>query len=139
MWQRTFSTITKNTSANALWDVMADVNNWPSWGDDLEWTRLDGPAAVGKDFHLKPKGGPKTRITITRCERPGAFTDRSHLLLCKMTFVHTFTETPEGTRVDMELSMNGPLTFLWKKVIGEKQAADFPAHVEALVAAANSR
>lgn len=139
MWQRTFTTTTKETTAEALWDVLADVNNWKSWGPDLEWTRLNGPAATGKDFLLKPKGGPKTRITIVQCDRPSAFSDLSHLPLCKMRFVHTFVDTPEGVRIEMDLRMSGPLTFLWKKVIGAKQADEFPQHVRALIDAAKQR
>jgi hypothetical protein len=136
MWQRTYSITTNQATAAALWDVQADVTNWPALGDDLEWTRIDGPAQVGKDFFLKPKGGPKVRLTVVRFDRATAFTDLSHLPWCKMTFAHTFTEVPEGVRIDMDLRLKGPLTFLWKKVIGEKQAADFPAHAKALIAAA---
>lgn len=139
MWKHTFTTITNEATAEALWDAQTDVNNWPTWGDDLEWTRMEGPAQTGKTFFLKPKGGPKVRLTIERCERPGVFTDMSHLPLCKMLFTHTFTPTPQGVRIDLDLRMHGPLTFLWKKVIGQKQVEDFPAHVKALIAAAKQR
>ena len=139
MWHRTYSAITNETSAEALWDEQTDVNNWPAMGDDLEWTRLEGPAGTGKEFFLKPKGGPKVRLTIEQCSRPSVFADKSHLPLCKMVFTHTFSKTPQGVRIDLDLRMHGPLTFLWKKVIGQKQVEDFPAHVQALIAAAKKR
>lgn len=139
MWHRTYSMTATGTTAEALWDAQTNVNEWPAMFGDLEWTKLEGPAKLGKEFHLKPKGGPKVRLTIVRCERPSAFADLSHLPLCKMTFQHTFTPTPDGVRIDLDLRMHGPLTFLWKKVIGAKQAEEFPAHVQALIAAAARR
>jgi Polyketide cyclase / dehydrase and lipid transport len=139
MWKRSYTTHTSEVTAEALWDTLADVNNWTTWTTDLEWTKLEGPAALGKDFYLKPKGGPKTRITIIACDRPRHYTDLGHLLLCKMTFIHAFTPTPHGVRIDMEVRMSGPLTFLWSKVIGEKQAADFADHTQALITEARKR
>jgi hypothetical protein len=61
MWQQQYST-TVNISKEKLWEVIADIENWYKWDDEIEYTKLDGKAEAGVKFWLKPKGAPKVTL-----------------------------------------------------------------------------
>lgn len=90
MWSKSFSTKTKEVSRQQLWTVLTDINNWHQWDNDIEWTKLEGEPKLNADFYLKPKGGPKTRLTISKFDKPNVFADISHLPLAKMLIVHPY-------------------------------------------------
>jgi hypothetical protein len=73
MWQKSISTVTKEVTANQIWTVLTDINHWNEWDKDLEWTELKGEAKLNADFLLKPKSGPKTKLTISQFDKPNVF------------------------------------------------------------------
>ncbi len=121
MWHKSFSTVTKDVTKEQIWKVLTDINKWNEWDKDLEWTELKGEAKLNTNFFLKPKGGPKTKLTISQFDKPNVFADISHLPLAKMHTIHTFTQTSEGLKIQVDIKILGLLTFLWSKVIGQKQ------------------
>ena len=50
-------------SAERVWDLLADVERWPSWYRACRWVRLDSTEAVstGGPPYLCPSGGRRTR------------------------------------------------------------------------------
>ncbi|GBF38313.1 polyketide cyclase [Leptospira johnsonii] len=122
MWKYEYNTIVKGIDAESLWKARADVANWSKWDSDIEWTKIEGEVSVGKEFVLKPKGGFVCKVLITESEKPFVFGDVTYLPGAKMKFMHYFSPKKEGTEIKVELTISGPLGFLWKKIIGEEQA-----------------
>jgi carbon monoxide dehydrogenase subunit G len=57
---------------DAVWEVLADFEDWPSWLRDVKSMSIEGPVAAGTVFRWK--AGPATiTSTIQRVERPGLF------------------------------------------------------------------
>jgi hypothetical protein len=125
MWQATYSTTT-DVPAEALFKVMADINHWPLWADDLEYTQLGGDAKPSTPFILKPKGGPKVKLNIERFEPPTHFTDIAHLPLGKMRTSKSFIEVDGQTQFTMTVEVWGVLGFLWRRVIAAEQIKGAP-------------
>ena len=121
MWHKSFSTVTQDVTKDQIWTVLSDINHWNDWDKDLEWTELKGEAKPNAEFMLKPKGGPKTRLTISQFDKPNVFADISHLPLAKMHTIHTLSQTSDGVKIQVDIKISGFLTFLWSKVIGQKQ------------------
>ncbi|EQA44485.1 polyketide cyclase/dehydrase and lipid transport [Leptospira broomii serovar Hurstbridge str. 5399] len=121
MWEYKYRMEVQGVSAKELWEARADISNWPKWDSGLLWTKIEGSAAVDKEFELKPKGGPKVKVKIIEAQSPRSFGDETYLLGARMKFLHFFEDTKNGTEVRVELSIHGPLSFLWKKIIGEEQ------------------
>ena len=138
MWHKTFSTETQEVTRLQLWSVITDVNKWHEWDKDLEWIELKGEVKAGAIFFLKPKGGPKTRLTVTAMDKPGVFSDVAHLPLAKMHTIHTFTQTDHGVSIRVDVKISGLLTFLWSKVIGQKQIEGGPQQTQQLIAKART-
>jgi hypothetical protein len=111
---------------------------WPEWNADTEWVRLDGPFVTGAIGVLKPKGGPKVRFVVQSLT-DREFIDVSSLVGAKLTFAHHVSPSPKGTRVDVAVSLTGPLAPVWNLIMGKGLKASLQRDVDALVAAAESK
>ncbi|MFE3003461.1 SRPBCC family protein [Nocardia sp. NPDC059246] len=125
MWKFAHTESTTATPAQ-LWRHYADPTEWSKWDHEVEWVTVDGPFAEGTTGSLKPAGGPKTRFAMTEVTPNVSFTDVSRLPLATMTFEHRIEAAAEGTRFTHEISIAGPLSPLFARVIGRRAAAELP-------------
>jgi hypothetical protein len=124
---------------SAFFARWADVATWPEWNTDTEWVRLDGPFATGSTGVLKPKGGPKVKFVIESLVADREFVDVSLLAGARLTFRHLVETSPaDGTRVQVAVTLTGPLGWFWNLVLGNGLRASLPADLDRLVAAAEA-
>jgi hypothetical protein len=117
----------------------ADVDTWPEWNSDTEWVRLDGPFATGSTGVLKPKGGPKVKFVIDSLVPGREFVDVSLLAGARLTFRHLVEAGPkDGTRIEVAVTMDGPLGWFWNRVLGQGLKASLQPDLDRLVTAAES-
>jgi len=133
MWSRTHSTTVQGLEAAQIWKVWADVNQWHAWQNDIEYAKLDGAFAAGNRFTLKPKGGPRVGIQILKAETNRSFTDLTRFPLAKMYGEHEFVEAREGLQIRTSISIEGPLSLLWRKLVAEGIANGMGQQTERLV------
>ena len=123
---------------SAFFARWADTATWPEWNTDTEWVRLDGPFIQGTTGQLKPKGGPKVRFAIERLDTR-EFVDVSRLLGARLTFGHLVEPMPDGgCRVDVKVTMDGPLGWVWTKILGGGIAASVGSDLAGLAALAEA-
>ena len=103
-----------------------DMDTWPEWDEAIVWTRLDGPFAVGTTGVLKPKGGPKVTFVIETLEPGSEFTDVSSMPGARLRIRHRVAVDDGRTRVEIEVSIEGPLGWLWRRVVGTGIATSTP-------------
>src|SRR4051794_27225793 len=131
---------TSSAPTSAFFQRWADMATWTEWNADTEWVRLDGPFATGSTGVLKPKGGPKVKFVIEKLVPDQEFVDVSLLVGARLTFRHLVTRTPEGgSKVDVIVSMAGPLSWLWTRILGKGFQATAQPDLEALVRVAEAR
>ncbi len=121
MWLKSFSVTTNKASIEQIWQVLTNINHWNTWDSDIEYTKLDGEAKLGANFLLKPKGGPETKLTISAFNKPNNFSDIAHLPFANMETIHTLINTGEGVKIEVTIIVKGLLSFLWSKIIAQKQ------------------
>lgn len=138
MWQGQFNTSTTDVSAGQLYRMIAQIQRWPEWDSGLEATRISGPAETGAAFTLTPKGGPTVKMTIDDM-RPFRLVDTAHLFGAKMTTVHEYRDVDGVTHIHMAVSVRGPLSFFWRKIVAENQIKDAPAQTQAFIASARQQ
>lgn len=115
-----------------IWELWADVAGWSDWDGAVARAELDGPLVTGATGVLHPTGGPRSRFTVTEATPNRSFTTRSRLPLGSLEFVHTLTPTSEGTVIVHRVTMTGPLTVVFRRLVGAGIAASLPAAVTAL-------
>ena len=136
MWTRTYSITTKEVTKEQIWRLFADVNNWHSWDEGIEWASIEGKFEQGNYFLLKPKGAPKVKVTLLKTDEYQMFLDETSFLLAKMYDSHVFEETAEGLRITNTITVKGLLSFLWVKLVAQNIVDALPKDVEKQITAA---
>jgi len=139
MWTQSHSKIYPNLKKEAIWRLWADVNHWSEWDKEIDYCKMEGEFVEGSQFTLKPKGGPKTKITLCKVIRNRQFTDYCKFLGAIMIDDHQLEETKQGLKIKSTITMKGPLSFIWAKVVAKKVADSVPAQMDALVELARSK
>lgn len=122
-----------NTKPEVVWKIWENVSDWPKWDDELESVKLNGKFETGGTGVLVPKGGAKVNFTLTEVIPGKSFTDVSKLPLCKLTFIHSLETIGDKTYLTHDVSMSGPLTFLFYNIIGRKIQKFLPTAMKQLV------
>lgn len=133
--------ITVNTRPFRIFALYKDVSNWRHWDPEIETSVLEGDFAVGAYGRLKPRNGPETEIRIVASEENRSFTVQASLPLCLLTFEHELHPAGELTRVVHRVYLDGPLSFLFRKLLGRQLRMGIPAALRGLkrMAEAESR
>jgi hypothetical protein len=92
----------------SVWRTWTDVNGWPRWVSDFEWSRLDGAFAEGASIANKAKGLPVARVRIAKVEPGAYFRTESRFLGMHLVFDHWIASTPAATRIRTRMSFGGP-------------------------------
>jgi hypothetical protein len=138
MWTRSYSIVTKEVTKEQMWQLFADVNNWHKWDKGIDYAKMEGNFEKGNMFELKPKGGPKVKIKLVETTPNRSFTDFTKFPLAKMYGQHTFEETSEGLKITTTMSINGPLAFLWRKIVAQDIVNSLPVEMPAQIKYASS-
>jgi hypothetical protein len=133
MWSQSYSKKVTDLTAAQVWKVWSDLNNWHSWQSDIEYTKLEGEFKVGGYFLLKPKGSPEVRIMLLEIEENRQFTDLTHFPGAKMYGRHEFIEHDNVLEIKTTMSIEGWLSFLWRKIVAENVAAGMMEQTENLL------
>jgi hypothetical protein len=123
-----------SAAPSAFFARWADMATWPEWNADTEWVRLDGPFAEGATGTLKPKGGPKVPFVVASLVPDREFVDVSKLLGARLTFDHQVTPTETGCRIDVHVTMRGPLARVWAALLGKGFRTTLQPDLDKLVA-----
>ncbi len=122
MWSKSYTTKVRGLKAAQVWKAWADVNRWNVWQKDTDFAKLEGEFKPGNTFILKPKGGPEVRIEIVEAEENRGFVDLTRFPLARMYGSHQFVEKAGELHLTTTMSIEGPLAFLWRKLVAEDVA-----------------
>ncbi len=129
---------TTSATPGQLWARYADPITWPEWDHEIAVVTVQGLMAAGTRGTLKPVNGPTTPFTFTEVMPEVGFTDVSRLPLARMTFEHLIEPIPGGSRFLHRVTITGPLSPLFARVIGTKVAEGLPVAMQALARLAES-
>lgn len=133
MWLKQFSKVYFGVRKEDIWRAWSNVNEWPKWDNELEYCDMRSDFALGTQFILKPRGGPRVKITLSEVIPHQKFTDYCHFFGATMYDDHELIEEATGLRITNTISVTGPLTFLWVHLVAKKVAASVPQNTDNLV------
>jgi len=133
MWTRSYSKVVNDVSLARLWEVWSDVDLWTEWQDDIDSARLEGPFEDGSIIHFKPKGGPALKLGLQDVRAGSAFTDVTHFPLARMYDAHELVAHDGGVEIRVRMWLQGPLAFLWRRLVAQKVADGLPEQTARLV------
>jgi uncharacterized membrane protein len=102
-------TVRVAASPQRVWDVLADVENWPSWTPSVtSITRLDdGPLRVGSKVKIKQPRLPTTTWTVTEPSPGESFTWTAAGPGVRTTASHRIQPAESGSVVTLALHQHG--------------------------------
>jgi hypothetical protein len=130
MWTKSHSIVTKEVTKEQMWKLFADVNNWHTWDNGIEFAELEGKFEKGNHFMFQPKGGPKLKIQIVEAIKNENFTDFTKFPLAKMYGEHRFEDTPNGLKITTTMKVEGILGFLWRRIVARKIVDGLPVDMQ---------
>lgn len=101
-------------SISRLW---SDPLSWPQWDEDVAEVRFDAPMALGATGWMRPTSGPSTTFTVAALVHNELVTTTSRLPGAVVRFEHVVTAIATGSTVRVTISVDGPLSPLWKRVL----------------------
>ena len=138
MWEHEHTAETA-ISPEAVWRVLADLDQWASWDTSMDWVRLEGPFQVGSQVTMKPKGQDPITSVILEATENQAYADQTDLGEVTLRFSHTLQPLAGGaTRVIHRLKITGPAADQLGPELGPAITEDFPEAMDALLARAAS-
>ena len=138
MWTKTYSKVVDDVSTEQVWKVWSDVNQWHTWQDDIEYAQLEGEFKAGNAFRFKPKGGPNINIELTEVKKNAVFVDLTRFFLAKMYDSHELIERGNQLEIKTTLRLEGPLSFVWRKLVVDDIAKGLQEQTERLIAKART-
>ena len=126
MWSKSYSLVTREVTAEQMWKLFSNVNQWTSWDKSVEFASLEGKFETGNFFMFQPKGGPKLKIAIHEAIENKKFVDCTSFPLAKMYGEHIFEETSDGLRITTTMKVGGLLGFVWRNMVAKKIVATLP-------------
>jgi hypothetical protein len=138
MWRHVYTAETTLTPS-ALWPALADVASWPAIDTNIAELTLLDPPGPGARFRLRPRGGPPLRFTIGQFVPPSTYSDVCALPGATMTTEHRLEPIRTGTRIVVEITVQGWLRALWVRLAATRHAAGLPAQTARFIEAARMR
>lgn len=139
MWVKSHSNVYTNVPKEEIWQIWADINNYLTWHDDLDYCTLNGEFEVGNYFMLKPKGAPAVKVEIIELIKNKKFVDRTTFFGAKMYDIHELEETNNGLRITSTIKVTGWLSFLWAHLVAKNVANSAPKEMDAVVKLARQK
>ena len=138
MWKAEF-TKSAQATPEALWERWTDVANWPEQDESLQSASINGPFAVGSIITLKPKGSPTVKVQLIEVTKLKSFSSTGQLPLAKLQFDHK--AKPDGAKIEFtqSVTMTGPLSGLFSKMMGKKMAENLEARMAKLAKLLDSK
>lgn len=133
MWTKSYSKTVENLNAAKVWSVWTDVNQWHTWQDDIEFAKLNGEFRKGSLIHFKPKGGPNIKLELTEVTPNSVFVDLARFPLARMFDSHEIIDHGENLEIKSTIRIEGPLSFLWRKLVAENVAKGLEEQTDKLI------
>jgi len=111
--------ILTDASPSKIWEYWSDVETWHTWDNGLAGAGIEGEFVKGSKGWLKPADGPKTKLELIEVRENQFFHDITKLPLGKIDFYHTLEQVGEQTKITQQIEMNGPLTFIFSRLVGK--------------------
>lgn len=133
MWTKSYSQTVKDLTVDQVWRVWTDVNQWHTWQDDIEYAKLDGEFKAGSVLRFKPKGGPSLNIELKKVAPQTVFVDLTRFPLAKMYDCHELIPHGDELEIKTTISVSGPLSLVWRKLVAENVAHSVPDQTRKLI------
>jgi hypothetical protein len=107
------------SSAERLWDILADVKSWPEWQGTSYVDPPAGPLEKGSTF-VAELGGHRWDLTVTEADRPSRLVWTGRQMGLKAVHEWEFAEADGRTQVTSRDSVSGWMLLFVHSMVEKK-------------------
>lgn len=122
-----------------IYKLYANVAQWSLWDPEVEASNVVGKFETGASGSLKPKGGPKSKLSFIDVKPNTFFSVQCKLPLCIMTFEHELVPKGPSTTATHRVAFSGLLAPLFGRLIGNGIRRTLPDSMRGLKRAAEAK
>lgn len=138
-WE-TSSTLQAGVPAAAVWErAYVDADAWPKWNAEIKRASLDRPLGLGASARIVFRTGLRLGFRVVEYEEGRLFTDEARLPGARMGHRH-LVEPAEGggSRLTNTIYVDGPMAWLWRRILGPAAVRTLPDAQGAVVTLAEA-
>jgi len=133
MWSHQQAIMT-DAPKEQLWKLLADMEHWNRWDEDVQWCKLNGEFKTGIAYFLKRTGAPKLFGVIRNHEHLKRFTAVSYFMsLARVEFIYELIGVEDGVKLSQRVNISGLLAWLFVQLVGKRMIRRFPMAMGNLV------
>lgn len=127
-------TVTIETTPERVWEVMADIDRWPTWTASMVSVQklTDGPLRKGTEALVHPKGTTESTWTVTEATPGRGFTWETRVRGAHTIADHVIEPVDDGTRVTLSVEVRGFVASLLRPVISRRVVANMKVEAAGL-------
>lgn len=131
MWEFSHSISTKEVNKKQIWVIWSDISNWKQWDHDIDSS--EGVFVANSLIRIKPKKGPSIKATLDMVIEQSFDVYAKLPLGTNVKFYHSLTDLSDGIKLTHGIIIKGPLTFLFKYLIGNSVKKNLVATMKNLI------
>lgn len=128
-----------NAEPERVFRLYQDAARWVDWDPEVAAVSLPDGLKLGAKGWLKPRSGPKASIQIVEVTQGMSFSVQTRLPLCRMWFGHSLSSSRGSTVATHWVEFKGPLSFLFRYLVGRSIQASLPNTMLGLKRASETR
>ncbi len=128
-----------SASPERVWRLWRDPNNWSGWNSGIASAQLNGPLANGATGKMATTRGSSHDVVFSDVAEGRRFSmSMAGAPLTTFTFNCEISPDGEGSRIEQNVAISGPLAFLFGPMMGAEMAKHFVPVLDDLARAAES-
>jgi uncharacterized protein YndB with AHSA1/START domain len=113
-------------SPDKVWSVWSDPNSWSRWNSGITSAEVDGPIANGTKGKMTANRGSTHEVTFSNVvEGRGFSMSMAGPPLASITFSCEIAPNGTGSTIAQNVTIAGPLAFLFGPMMGAEMAKHF--------------
>jgi hypothetical protein len=126
-------TIETKATPIQIWKVWEDVENWKTWDQEIELSRIDGPFQTGTTGCTKFNGTPLFKTLLTQVEPYKLVVQEAYLSFAKVISYQSMSQAKGITQVTFQVEIKGLLSFFYACLLGRFIKKKIPVEMEEML------
>jgi len=116
-----------------IWRIWQDVENWKTWDQEIELSRIDGPFQTGTTGCTKFVGTPLFKTLLTQVEPHKLVVQEAYLSFAKVISYQSMSHVAGKTQMTFQVEIRGPLSFFFACMLGRFIKKKIPIEMEEML------
>lgn len=126
-------TVETKATPTQIWRIWEDVENWKTWDEQIELSRIDGPFRTGTTGYTKFVGTPLFKTLLTQVDPHKLVVQEAYLSFAKVVSYQSMKKVDGKTEVTFQVEIRGPLSLFYACMLGRFIKKKIPAEMEEML------